>query len=160
MATAGRLRAAGWLRAAAASLLALAQVSVPAAGAERTNVVIILADDLGYGDLGCYGHPKFKTPSIDRLASEGVRLTNFYTPCPYCAPTRVALQTGRYQFRSGVTGNPFPREDLGGVRGGHEIGIPASEITLGEAFQAAGVQSVSGGMPTFERVHNLVVRMS
>ncbi len=65
-----------------------------AATADRPNVVIILADDLGYGDLGCYGHPRFKTPNIDRLAAAGARLTQFNCPAPYCAPTRASLLTG------------------------------------------------------------------
>ena len=52
----------------------------------RPNVVLILADDLGYGDLGCYGHDRFRTPHLDQMASEGVRFTNFYVPVPYCAP--------------------------------------------------------------------------
>ena len=74
----------------------------------RPNIVIILADDLGYGDLGCYGHPRFKTPHLDRMAAEGVRLTQFNTPMPFCAPTRAALLTGRYPFRCGLTTNPAP----------------------------------------------------
>ena len=66
-----------------------------ASTADRPNVVIILADDLGYGDLGSYGHPKFKTPHLDRLAAAGARLTQFNCPAPYCAPTRASLMTGR-----------------------------------------------------------------
>src|SRR5436190_17430966 len=74
--------------------------------AERPNVVIIYADDLGYGDLGCFGNTKFKTPNLDRMAAEGARLTNFYSVCPYCAPSRFGLLTGRYPNRGGLTGNP------------------------------------------------------
>src|SRR5262245_17650816 len=92
----------------------------------RPNVVIILADDLGYGDLGCYGHPKFKTPNLDRMAAEGSRLTDFYAACPFCAPTRTAMLTGRYPFRSGMNGNPAPD---GGV---NDLGIPGNELLLGE----------------------------
>jgi hypothetical protein len=66
-----------------------------AVAADRPNIVVILADDLGYGDLGCFGHPKFKTPHLDRMAAEGARLTNFYAACPFCAPTRTSLLTGR-----------------------------------------------------------------
>ena len=105
----------------------------------RPNFVIILADDLGWGDLGCYGHPKFKTPNLDRMASEGARLTNFYSTCPYCAPSRVSLLTGRYQFRSGVTTNPAPDAGI------NDVGIPASEITLAEAFHSSGYGTICIG---------------
>src|SRR5829696_719842 len=84
----------------------------------RPNVIIILADDLGWGDLSCYGNTKFKTPNLDRMAAEGARLTDFYTPCPYCAPTRASLMTGRYQFRSGITANPTPNQGM------NDIGLP------------------------------------
>src|SRR5947209_15793482 len=96
--------------AAALGLAALAVLlaAAPAPAADRPNVVLILADDLGYGDLGCYGHPRFKTPNLDRMAAEGVRLTQFNTPMPFCAPTRGALMTGRYPFRNGLTANPAP----------------------------------------------------
>ncbi|MBI3464990.1 MAG: sulfatase, partial [Planctomycetes bacterium] len=107
-------------------------VSSPALAADKPNVVIIYADDLGWGDLSCYGHPKFKTPNIDSLAAEGAKLTNFYSCCPYCAPSRVGLQTGRYQFRSGVTNNPAPDAGI------NDVGIPSEELTLGEMFKAAG----------------------
>src|SRR4051794_41159064 len=78
----------------------------PALAGARTNVMIILADALGYGELGCFGHPRFKTPRLDRMAAEGVRLTQFNTPMPFCAPTRASLLTGRYPFRNGLTTNP------------------------------------------------------
>jgi arylsulfatase A-like enzyme len=68
---------------------------------EKPNIILILADDLGYGDLGCYGAADIKTPNLDRLASEGVRFTNFYSNAPECTPTRTALLTGRYQQRVG-----------------------------------------------------------
>jgi arylsulfatase A-like enzyme len=106
-----------------------------AAGQNHVNVIIIFADDLGYGDLACYGHPTFQTPNLDRLADQGVRMTNFYVSCPYCAPSRVSLQTGRYQVRSGLVRNPCPD------RGVNDIGIPPEEVTLGEAFQAAGYRT-------------------
>ena len=103
-------------------------------GQERTNVVLILADDLGYGDLGCYGHPKFQTPNLDRLAAEGARLTHFNCPAPFCAPTRSALMTGRYPFRNGMVTNPTPD----GPPGLNELHLAASEITLAQLFQQAG----------------------
>ena len=79
-----------------------------AARADHTNVVIILADDMGYGDLGSYGHPKFRTPNLDRMATEGTRLMDIYVYAPNCTPSRVALLTGRYQFRVGLTNVPLP----------------------------------------------------
>ena len=115
-------------------LILLGMLISSATAADRLNVVIIYTDDLGWGDLGCYGHPDFKTPRIDKLAAEGARLTSFYSSCPYCAPSRAALQTGRYQVRSGMTLNPCP--DRPGKT--DDIGLPASEVTLGEAFKAAG----------------------
>src|SRR5688500_12631864 len=63
------------------------------------NVVILLADDLGYGDLSCYGHPLIRTPNIDRLAEEGQRWTSFYASAPLCGPSREALLTGRMPVR-------------------------------------------------------------
>jgi len=70
--------------------------------ARRPNIVLILADDLGYGDLGCYGAAETRTPHIDRLAGEGLRFTDFHANAASCSPTRAALLTGRYQQRSGV----------------------------------------------------------
>ena len=104
----------------------------PAPG--RPNIVLILADDLGYGDLGCYGHPRFRTPHLDRMAAEGVRLTQFNTPMPFCAPTRAALLTGRYPARCGLTANPTPDADpLADA-----LGLPLAEVTLAQLLQAAG----------------------
>ncbi|MFZ5831858.1 MAG: sulfatase [Planctomycetota bacterium] len=103
-----------------------------AAPADRPNVIVILADDLGFGDLGCYGHPKFKTPNLDRMAAEGVRFTQFITPMPFCAPTRAALLTGRYPFHTGIWGNPTPDRDI------NDLGIADEEQTLAEAFKDAG----------------------
>ena len=104
----------------------------PAPG--RPNIVLILADDLGYGDLGCYGHPRFRTPHLDRMAAAGVRLTQFNTPMPFCAPTRAALLTGRYPARCGLTANPTPDADPRA----DALGLPLAEITLARLLQAAG----------------------
>lgn len=70
--------------------------------AERPNIVFIYADDLGWGDLGCYGHPHLKTPYLDKMASEGVLLTNFYVANPVCSPSRTAVMTGQYPARHSV----------------------------------------------------------
>jgi len=97
------------------------------------DIVIILADDLGYGDLGCYGHPRFKTPAIDRLAAEGARLLQFNTPTAFCAPTRASLMTGRYPFRCGMTQNPAPD----GGPAADSLALPKSEVTLAQVLRAA-----------------------
>jgi uncharacterized sulfatase len=118
----------------------LGMVASFAVGAERgdllpkPNIVIILADDLGYGDLGCYGHPRFKTPNLDRMAAEGVRLTQFNTPMPFCAPTRAALMTGRYPLRCGLTANPAPD----GQPQADAFALPAGELTLAGCLARAG----------------------
>lgn len=104
-------------------------------GAEaRPNVVLILADDLGYGELGCYGHPRFKTPNLDRMAAEGVRLTQFNTPMPFCAPTRASLMTGRYPLRCGMTENPAPD----GGPAADAVALPSAEVTLAQYLRKAG----------------------
>jgi arylsulfatase A len=86
-------------------LLAALDVAVTSAATDRDrpNLVLVLADDLGYGDLVCFGHPLVKTPHLDRLAQRGVRLTNFYADAPVCSPTRAALLTGRVPQRNGLT---------------------------------------------------------
>src|SRR3954469_6808152 len=92
--------------AVAASALA-ASVSAKSAGAsappaQRPNVLYIMADDLGWGDLSCYGRPDYRTPNLDRLASEGTRFTHAYSASPVCTPTRCAFVTGRYPARTPV----------------------------------------------------------
>jgi arylsulfatase A len=88
------------------SFIALLAFGLSAA-ARQPNVVIIFADDLGYGDLGCYGHPTIRTPHLDRMASEGIRFTQFYSAAEVCTPSRAALMTGRYPVRSGMAHNQF-----------------------------------------------------
>ncbi len=70
--------------------------------AKRPNFVIIYADDLGYGDLGCFGHPTIRTPNLDRMAVEGAKLTQFYSAASICTPSRAALMTGRLPIRNGM----------------------------------------------------------
>ena len=113
-------------------LLLQSQVLYAAEPDHPPNVVLILADDLGYGDLSCYGQQSYQTPRIDRLASEGVRFTNFYVPVPYCGPSRATLLTGRYPFHHGQVANPAPDS------GKNEVGLPASEITLAEVLKERG----------------------
>ena len=86
-----------------------------APSANRPNVIVILADDLGYGDTGVYGSKIVKTPNIDALAADGVRFTQGYVSHPVCAPSRAAIMTGRYQTRFGYEFNPVGRDRRGGV---------------------------------------------
>jgi arylsulfatase A len=97
--------------------------------AARPNIVIIFADDLGWGDLGCYGHPTIRTPNLDRMAQEGMRFTQFYSAAPVCTPSRAALMTGRLPIRSGLTRVLSPRS-TGGIQN--------DEVTLAEALKSAG----------------------
>ena len=123
---------------AAAAALAVG----PARAARKPNIVIILCDDLGQGDLGCYGSEAIATPNIDRLAGQGVRLTSFYSSAPVCSPSRAGLLTGRYPVRTGITQVLFPsRSGLGGspaVAGGNPVGLPLNETTLAESLAPAG----------------------
>ena len=128
--------------------------------APKPNIIIINCDDLGYGDLGCYGTRSIRTPSIDGLASEGVRFTSFYACNSVCTPSRAGLLTGRYPQRSGLTWILFPAGettkervrrnfgqmvgdlglvDLGTVSG--TSGLSRSELTLAEALKMAGYRT-------------------
>jgi arylsulfatase A len=96
------------------------------------NIVIIYADDLGYGDLGCYGSPVIRTPNLDRMAAEGLRFTDFYSGAEVCTPSRAALLTGRYPPRSGMSGARrvlFPNSTGG---------LPSTEVTLAESLKKVG----------------------
>jgi len=99
------------------------------------NFIVILADDLGYGDLGCYGHPTIKTPNIDKLAQEGIRFTQFYVAANVCSPSRAGLLTGRLPVRTGVTGG------LGVFFPHSSTGLPTSEITIAKALKEKGYQT-------------------
>ena len=110
----------------------------------RPNIVLILVDDMGYGDLGCNGHPKAKTPVIDRLAQEGVRFTQHYANGPECSPTRTALLTGRYQQHAGGlecaigTGNVGRYDDAIRLAEERRLGLPAKQVVLPSALKPAG----------------------
>src|SRR6266536_444667 len=87
----------------AAALIAW-QMPMPAATA-RPNIIMLFADDLGWGDLGCYGHPTIRTPNLDRMAAAGMRFTDFYVAACVCTPSRAGLLTGRLPIRSGMAGS-------------------------------------------------------
>ncbi len=119
--------------------IVLACLVAPAVGADAPrekrppNVVIIFADDLGYGDLGCYGHPTIRTPNLDRMAAEGLRLTQFYVAECVCTPSRAALLTGRLPIRNGMcsdTKRVLFTDSLGG--------LPHEEVTIAEALKDRG----------------------
>ena len=108
-----------------------------AAAAPRLNVVFILADDLGWGEVGCYGQEKIPTPNIDRLAAEGMRFTQHYSGAPVCAPSRCVLMTGKHLGNAEVRNNfrvqqVYPQYSEG------QFPISAEAITLAEVFRAAG----------------------
>ncbi len=100
----------------------------------QPNLIIIFCDDLGYGDLGSFGHPTIHTPNLDRMAEEGQKWTNFYAAASVCTPSRAALLTGRLPVRSGMM-SPKRRVLFPDSPGG----IPESEITLAEVFYGTRV---------------------
>jgi arylsulfatase A len=104
--------------------------------APRPNFVVILCDDLGYGDLGCYGHPAIRTPHLDRLAAQGMRLTDCYAAAPVCSPSRAGLLTGRTPSRLGVY-SWIPAE--------HPMHLARDEITIGTLLKKAGYRTAHVG---------------
>ena len=112
--------------------------------ARRPNVLIILADDLGYADVGFQGCQDIPTPNIDALAKRGVRCTNGYVSGPYCSPTHEGLLTGRYQQRFGQRIEPRPPRRAGGVVIDTSIGLPLSETTIADRLKWAGCTGTVG----------------
>ncbi len=145
--------------AAAASALAGAAADVSlGAQAERPNVLYIMADDLGWGDLSCYGRPDYKTPNLDRLASEGVRFTHAYSAAPVCTPTRCAFVTGRYPARTAV-GLEEPlswRKQLAEQK--RDPGLPPEHPTVASLLKTAGYRTALVGkwhlgyLPTYSPI--------
>ncbi|MFN5963233.1 MAG: sulfatase [Verrucomicrobiota bacterium] len=115
------------------SLLLFAAATSLLHAADQPNVIIIYADDLGWGDLGCYGAPAVRTPHLDRMAAEGMRFTDFYSAAEVCTPSRAALLTARYPIRSGMCHAQF-RVLRANARGG----LPKEEITLAELLRGSG----------------------
>lgn len=133
--------------------LALVVPGIAAAAAPRPNIIHFLADDLGYGELGCYGQTKIKTPNLDQLAADGMRFTNFYAGHAVCAPSRCALLTGKH------TGHSFVRENSEGGPAAKierdrikaedgffaQIALPASEVTVAEVLKNSGYHTAFVG---------------
>ena len=119
-------------------IAAFGKVSSPKA--EQPIIIIIFTDDLGYGDLGVYGHPTIRTPNLDRMAQEGMKFTQFYSASSVCTPSRAALLTGRLPVRSGMTSDKrrvlFPDS---------KYGIHADEITIAEALKEKGYATAAVG---------------
>lgn len=125
------------------AVLLAAALGSPAACADkasRPNVVVIFCDDLGYGDLACFGHPTIATPHLDRMAREGQKWTNFYAAAPVCTPSRAAILTGRLPIRTGMCSDTrrvlFP--DSAG-------GLQPEEVTIADALKSAGYATACVG---------------
>lgn len=126
------------LPAAIVCIAATAAVGEPAPAPQGVapNIVVIYADDLGYGDLGVYGHPVVRTPTLDRLAAEGLRFTSYYSPSPLCSPSRASLLTGRIHFRTGIESWIPPDTD---------VQLQAGEITIASLLRQRGYQTAMAG---------------
>lgn len=143
-----------WLRRVLVSLLGFAATALSAATAPRPNIVVLLADDLGYGDLSSYGGKDVPTPRLDQLAREGVRFTDGYVTCPACAPSRLSLMAGAYPQRFGMTWN----DD----RSAHRL--PDTQRLLPELLRAAGYTTglvgkwniVRPAEQVFDEVHDFI----
>jgi len=137
------------------SIATAAATFLPAIGCKKKitkkpNIIFILADDLGYGELGCYGQEKIETPNIDKLAKNGMRFTQHYAGAPVCAPSRCVLMTGKHTGHAYIRGNDEWRErgdvwdyakavedpNLEGQRP-----IPAETVTIGKLLQKVGYKT-------------------
>jgi arylsulfatase A len=103
---------------------------------EKPNIIVIFTDDLGYGDIGCFGATDIKTPNIDRMAEEGMIFSSFYSASSVCSPSRASLLTGRYPQRMGINGVFFPDS---------HTGMPEYEITIADMLKPAGYSSAMIG---------------
>ncbi len=122
------------------TLIVMGMAGIARAADRPPNFVILFADDLGYGDLACYGHPTIRTPALDRMAAEGMRFTQFYSAACVCTPSRAALMTGRLPIRSGMCSDS--RRVL---FADSASGIQDSEVTLAEALKAKGYATACVG---------------
>jgi arylsulfatase A len=115
-----------------AAAMSGARAAVAADADPRPNLIVILADDLGWGDLASYGHPTIQSPNLDRLAAEGLRFTDFYAASPVCSPARAGLLTGRIPSRTGI---------YDWIPPGHPVYLPVEETTIAELLRDAGYQT-------------------
>ena len=135
-------------------LLAIAFAFLPIAAVnaqdavKRPNIILILADDLGINDLGCYGRKEHRTPNLDRLAKDGMRFTSAYAACPVCSPTRAAILTGKSPARLHLTTFLPGRGDATSQKLLHPTivpQLPLSETTLADSLKTAGYATASIG---------------
>jgi arylsulfatase A-like enzyme len=122
-----------FIESAVATTALAASGVVHAAPARRPNVLFVLADDLGYGDLSCYGRPDYRTPVLDRLAGQGLKFTSSYAAAPVCTPTRCAYITGRYPQRL-----PVGLEEPLKVNSPASVGLPPEHPTIASLLKANG----------------------
>ncbi len=122
------------------TILSQQTIAANKASSKKPNIIMIFADDMGYGDMGVFGHPTIKTPNLDKLAFEGQKWTNFYVAAPVCTPSRAGLMTGRFPIRSGMCSDQhrvlYP-ESKGG--------LPGNEITIASALKKAGYSTACIG---------------
>ncbi|MCF6285272.1 MAG: sulfatase-like hydrolase/transferase, partial [Candidatus Hydrogenedentes bacterium] len=114
--------------------------TLTAQAADKPNIVVIFCDDLGYGDLGSFGHPTIQTPNLDRMAAEGQKWTSFYAAASVCTPSRAGLLTGRLPIRNGMCSDK-PRVLFPDSTGG----IPENELLISEALKAQGYATAAIG---------------
>jgi arylsulfatase A-like enzyme len=124
------------------SLLLMMAAAITAAAASRPNIVFIMADDLGYGDLGCYAQKLIQTPRLDQMAAEGTRFTHCYAGAPVCAPSRCVLMTGLHTGHARVRDNNGrvggARDEMSNGQGGHRIPLLEEDLTVAEVLKKAG----------------------
>ena len=113
------------------SLILIFLLALSLSAVQKPNIIYILSDDLGYGELGCYGQDIIKTPHLDKMASEGLKFTDHYAGSAVCAPSRCVLMTGKHTGHSHIRGN-FSRSSEG------NLPIPAAEVTVAEVMKKAG----------------------
>ena len=139
------------LRLFIAALLVSSHATYGRAETKSPNVIVIVADDLGWADLGCYGSTFYETPNLDGLAKSGVRFTDAYATCPVCSPSRASIMTGKYPARLGMTahiGAPGPdnwRRETPLKPAAYQGFLPHKETTLAELFHDAGYATMHAG---------------
>ena len=117
-------------------ILCIAISGLTTQSADKPNFIVLFADDMGYSDLSSYGHPTTRTPHLDRMAAEGVRLTSFYCGAPVCSPSRAALLTGRYPIHAGMPRNTGPDS---------EVHLPQDQILIPQLLKPVGYQTMAVG---------------